>query len=336
MVSRGHKVSVFCRKHHYSSRPANWRGIELRYIPSVRQKHLDTISHTAASALELPRGASVVCMGVGNAPIVRFLELAGRTCVFNVDGADWNRAKWGGFSKRYLRMCETLAAGGRSILVADAETVRTYYRQNFGRETEFVPYGANPPAESGRDTLARFGLDSGGYMLLVGRLVPENGTHDFLAAVKTSGVTAPAVVVGDAPYSKRYIEELHANSPANAIFTGYQFGPAYQQLRQHAGLFVLAADAGGTHPVLLEQMAAGKCVLARDVPSNREVLGEDGLYWRSVDELAEQISRAWGDRELRSSYGRRASLRASERYDWEPVTERYIELCRRALGPSGA
>ncbi len=61
--------------------------MQLRYLPAVRQKHLETLSHTALSTLRLPRGTAIVCMGVGNAPVVRRLELRGRRTVFNVDGA---------------------------------------------------------------------------------------------------------------------------------------------------------------------------------------------------------------------------------------------------------
>jgi hypothetical protein len=45
--------------------------MQLRYLPALRQKHLETLSHTALSALRLPRGTAIVCMGVGNAPAVR-------------------------------------------------------------------------------------------------------------------------------------------------------------------------------------------------------------------------------------------------------------------------
>src|ERR1700681_3446273 len=73
MVERGHEVVVYCRSAHYSQRPAEYLGMQLRYLPAVRQKHLETLSHTVFSTLQLPRDTSIVCMGVGNAPAVRSL-----------------------------------------------------------------------------------------------------------------------------------------------------------------------------------------------------------------------------------------------------------------------
>src|SRR5260370_1376710 len=78
MVEQGHTVTVFCRSIHYAARPATYLGMQLRYLPAVREKHLETLSHPALSSLQLPRPSAVICLGVGNAPVVRMLELSGR------------------------------------------------------------------------------------------------------------------------------------------------------------------------------------------------------------------------------------------------------------------
>jgi glycosyltransferase involved in cell wall biosynthesis len=331
MVERGHEVVVYCRSGHYAERPAEHLGMQLRYLPAVRQKHLETLSHTTLSALRLPRGTAIVCMGVGNAPAVRWLELRGRRTVFNVDGADWQRDKWGRFARWYLRTCEGMAAGGKSLVVADAKAVQDYYERAYGRQTELVPYGADPPADRGTAVLERFGLKPGGYLLFVGRLVPENAPDQYLEGVRLSELDVPAVVVGDASYQDEFKRTLRAQAPPNAVFTGYQFGSAYQQLTAHAGLFVLAAGVGGTHPVLVEQMAAGNAILARETASNREVLDDAGLFWSTPEELGVLLREVWPDAERRERLGECAQQRAQERYSWDEVTSRYLELCERSL-----
>jgi len=331
MVEQGHMVTVFCRSSHYAKRQETFLGMHLRYLPAVREKHLETLSHSALSAIRLPRDCAVVCMGVGNAPVVRMLEASGRRTVFNVDGADWQRDKWGRFARWYLKTCETIAARSRSIVVADAETVQAYYHDTYQRQTELVVYGADPPAHRGTDALEKFGLKSRRYLLFVGRLVPENAPHDFLAGVRLAEITDPAVVVGDASYADDYKARLRADAPPNSIFTGYQFGAAYQQLTSHAGVFVLAATVGGTHPVLVEQMAAGNAILARDNESNREVLGDAGLYWRTPEELATLLRSSWGDADRLSKLGAYARRRAEDRYSWDRVTSCYLELCQQVV-----
>lgn len=331
MVSRGHEVTVYCRTTHYPERVPTYLGMRLRYLPAIKEKHLETLSHTALSAFQLPKEAAIVCMGVGNAPVVRMLELRGRRSVFNVDGTDWQRGKWGRFASWYLRRSERLAARSKALIIADAKAVADYYMANYQRGTELVPYGADPPRDTGTETLDKFGLKTGAYMLWVGRLVPENGAEDFLEAARTVHLDAPAVVVGDSDYAEEYKRSLRKAAPENVVFTGYQFGDAYQQLTANAGLYVLAASIGGTHPVLVEQMAAGNAILARETPSNCEVLGDAGLYWKDAHGLAELIVRMWPDAGRRRELGSAARERAKRLYSWEAVTSRYIDLCSRSL-----
>jgi glycosyltransferase involved in cell wall biosynthesis len=330
MADRGHEVTVFNRAMHYPGRPAAHAGITIRHLPALRGKHTETLSHTVLAAAAARHHDAVVVMGVGNAPVVRAMEMSGRRAVFNVDGADWARRKWGGFASRYLRACEVLAAHGRSIVVADARAVQDHYLARHGRATEFVAYGADPPADTGTATLERFGLRPGRYLLFVGRLEPENGAADFLAAAARAGLGWPAVVVGGTTYPDAYLERLRRDAPTGTVFTGFQFGAAYQQLTAHAGIFVLAAEVGGTHPVLLEQMAAGNAILARDTPANREVLGEGGVTWRDADGLARELAALHSEPARRRALGVAAAARQRRLYDWEAVTDRYLELAEQA------
>ena len=327
LADRGHTVTVFCRAAHYPDRPDTFAGMRMRYMPAIRGKHLETISHTALTAARCGDQDAIVCMGVGNAPVVRVLDATGRRTVFNVDGADWQRDKWGAAASTYLRVAEVLAAHSRSVLVADAATVARHYRERFSRDTEFVPYGAEPPADTGTAVLDDLRLGPAGYALFVGRLEPENGAHDFLEGCRLAGPEIAAVVVGDAVYPGAYTRDLRAGAPGQAVFAGFRFGAPYQQLTAHARVFVLAATVGGTHPVLLEQMAAGNCILARDTPSNREVLGDAGLWWRTPAELAERLHESWDDAPVRAELGARARARQLATYDWEAVTSRYEQLC---------
>ena len=133
-------------------------------------------------------------------------------------------------------------------------------------------------------------------------------------------IDCQAVVAGDSSYQEKYKAQLHAAASTNAIFTGYQFGSAYQQLTSHACLFVLAASVGGTHPVLVEQMAAGNPILARETDSNREVLGDAGLFWKTPEELAALLRKVWPDEARRSPMSEAARTRPPERSSWSTGT----------------
>ena len=84
------------------------------------------------------------------------------------------------------------------------------------------------------------------------------------------------VVVGGAPYADEYIQEVMRSADPRVVFPGYVFGRGYWELQRHAYLFCAPTEVGGTHPVILEAMAAGNCVLVNDHAPNQETVGDAG------------------------------------------------------------
>ena len=71
LVERGHEVTVYCRG---SSALAEYRGVKLRYLPTIRHKYLDTLTHTALSTADvlLFRGFEFCCIAMPRTPFSRY------------------------------------------------------------------------------------------------------------------------------------------------------------------------------------------------------------------------------------------------------------------------
>lgn len=84
-------------------------------------------------------------------------------------------------------------------------------------------------------------------------------------------------------------------------------------------------------------MGAGVCVLASDIPENREAIGDAGFVFKRGDRLDLQRMLAFllSDDTLRTSSGIRGKQRVRENYLWDDVTER-IERVYRDLNGGGA
>jgi glycosyltransferase involved in cell wall biosynthesis len=135
------------------------------------------------------------------------------------------------------------------------------------------------------------------------------------------------VVVGDAPYSKKYIDELKKTSDQRIIFTGYVFGEGYRELQSNAYFYIQATEVGGTHPALLEGMGFGNCVLANDVPEHREVLENAGIYFKkNINDLQEKMQYLLDNPDIIDAYKKRAQMRIKARYSWEKVITDYERL----------
>jgi glycosyltransferase involved in cell wall biosynthesis len=336
LAARGHEVTVYCRS---GAAPHSYLGMRLVRLPALRTKGLETLSHTLLSSVHTiarERPDAAVVFGVGNALFCRPLRWAGVPVAINVDGPDWNRRKWGALGRRWLRWSEHVAGHAANVVIADSKAVETYYAEQYRIESTFIPYGADIPAEIGTATLDKFGLRSRAYLLSVGRFVPENGFHHLIQAYAEVHPEMPFVIVGDAPYSEAYKKQLKVIAPAGVIFTGYQFGDAYHELSHHAYAFLFAGEIGGTHPVLVEQLAHGNCVLARWTKSNAEVIDDAGMYFANEAELAEKLRLIVDDRATVERLRKRARERA-EVYSWERVTDQYEDLLKQlARAPSPA
>jgi glycosyltransferase involved in cell wall biosynthesis len=333
LVERGHDVTVYNRRHAVGKTDRGiFRGVRLVNLPSIRSKHLDTISHTLASVIHgLGQRYDIVYIcGVGNTPVAWVPRIGRAAVVLNVDSSDWKRRKWGPIAATYLRATERFAARAASVIVADSRVIQARYREAYGSEARYFPYGANIIEAAGSETLEAYGLAPQSYVLWVGRLEPETRVEELIHAF--TSLAQPGlrlVLAGDAPFAAAYRESLASIATDDVILTGYMFGEAYRQLSYHAFAYVQTSPTSGTSPALLDQMAAGGAVIVRGTPTNLEVIADGGLSYDPddpVDGLAACLARLLADPELRARLGKAALARVATAFSWERITDDYVRL----------
>ena len=86
----------------------------------------------------------MVLCNAANAPVVPLLRLFGRRVLLNVDGLEWRRSKWGVAGRSWYRMGEWLSVRTASVLVTDADEVRTYYRVRHDTDSRDDPVRGRP------------------------------------------------------------------------------------------------------------------------------------------------------------------------------------------------
>jgi glycosyltransferase involved in cell wall biosynthesis len=337
LAALGHDVSVYCRTPQIDVPYDVYRGVQLVKLPTVRQKYLDTIVHSTISAAHalIQRYDIIFMFGVGNSPVCALLRLGGLPVLLTVDGLDWQREKWPGWAKRLLKLAERISVRVASRTITDSRNVQDYYRANRGVELCYIPYGANPGPAKMNGTLEAHGLYPGLYFLYVGRLEPENRVTDLVDASVVAGLDMPTAIVGDAPYSDSYKQTLKARADSNVRFTGAIYGSGYWELNHFAYAYIFPVEAAGTHPALIEAMACGNCVLARDTPDNRSVGGDTVRYFSTVDELAALMQWASASPDDVRRLGKLAAQRSIELYNWDRVTAEYLALAADVLAARG-
>lgn len=342
LVERGHQVTVYCRSHHITYKGTHYKGMWLVKLPTIANKYLDTMVHSFISSLHaLPQRYDIALYFIaGNSPVTWIPRLVGTKTILNVDGLDWKREKWPIFAKKYIQFAEYLATKLPTAYLTDSRVVQAYYRDRFGSEPPYIPYGSEVEIMPSGATLAQFGLEPQRYVLFVGRLVPENCAHHLVSAFRDLDTDLKCVVVGDASYAEEYITSLKAVAQGDPriIFTGYVFGKGYLELGSNAYVFVETSGVGGTHPALVEAMAFGNCVVVNNTPENLETIGKAGLSYRGSDganNLREVLAGLLADPEKIKTYRAEAQARARQEYSWDRVTDEYEALFYELLDQHG-
>ncbi len=332
LLARGHQVTVYTRRHLVPEGLCQLGGVEVVLLPCLRQKHLETVSHTLLSCLHLQRARFdvVLLCNAANAPFIPLLHAKGLPVVLNVNGLERKRRKWGFSGRRYYLLCEALAARWADVVVTDARAVQRYYRRVWQRETTMIPYGGDLALPEGQEALQRFGLLPKGYLLYVSRFEPENNPDRVLEAYRQVPGQVPLVMVGGAPYAHALTQRVRqlAAQDGRVVLTGPIYGQGYRELLRHALAYIHATEVGGTHPALVEAMGAGLVVFYLANRENREVAGDAGVSFsfHASPTLVERLTQFLQQPEAWQDLGARAAARVRTYYRWDQVATAYEQV----------
>jgi glycosyltransferase involved in cell wall biosynthesis len=327
LVERGHQVTVYCREKHAAT---EYRGVQLRYVPTLRHKYLDTVAHTCFSTVSLlfENYDVVLYCNAANALFTLGPRALGTPTALNVDGIERHRKKWNRMAKAWYLMSEWMATWCCSEVITDAERIREYYLDRYAKESTFIPYGAQTGKLPDSGYVRSLGLEPGKYVLYVSRMEPENNALLVRQAFEQVRTDFRLALVGDAPYAVNYIKQVRDTSDPRIVIPGAIYGEGYQQLQSHCAVYVQATEVGGTHPALIEAMGRGSLVLYLQTPENTEVARDAGVPFS--EDLVEKLQWAVDlPASERVAWGCRAMRRIDELYSWSVVTDHYEALFER-------
>ena len=166
-------------------------------------------------------------------------------------------------------------------------------------------------------------------ILIVSRLVPRKNVHVALEALR--GLPATTVdVVGDGPELPR-LRELATTLPNHQLrFHGWleHGSPAWREVYVRAQFFVFMSAQENFPVNLLEAQLAGLVTIASDIPSNREVLGDEAQFVDiNVDALRSRLASLMDESQGElMKRGQRARERVCGEFLWPRLADRYEQL----------
>lgn len=344
MAKMGHSVTCLNRKgHHISGKQYDgqvlneYKGVVLKTVPTVNKKGLAamTASFTGAFYAAFGKYDVVHFHAEGPCAMLWLPKLFGKRCIATIHGLDHKRAKWGKLASAYIMLGEKVAAKYADSIIVLSRAVQEYFRNIYGRETVFIPNGVNKPQIVSPDLITReYNLQKEGYILYLGRLVPEKGIKYLIEAFKHVHTNKRLVIAGGASDTDEYAKELVelAQEDKRIIFTGFVQGRKLEELYSNAYLYVLPSDLEGMPLSLLEAMSYGNCCIVSDIPECLDVVRNNGIVFKkgNVLELAEKLQDVCDYPEKVMRYKENSAQYVCNKYNWDDVVKKTLELYKNS------
>ncbi len=177
-------------------------------------------------------------------------------------------------------------------------------------------------------------LPAGGYLLTVGETSPRKGYPVLLTALARARTRIDLVIVGPAAGDEERLRTMTAELGLEARVhrLGAVADAELAALYRDALALCFPSVAEGFGLPMLEAMAAGLPVLARDIPVARELTADAGLLigGDDPDRWAAAIDRIITEAALRSELADAGRKRAAD-FTWERTATATLEAYRLAL-----
>ena len=333
MVQLGHHVSG---KEFDGNHKTAYKGVKLKTVLTIDKKGLAAMSSSFFGAILAAFGKYDVVHFHAEGPCAMLWlpKLFGKRCIATIHGLDHQRAKWGKFARTYIMLGEKCAVKYADEIIVLSEGVRKYFKDTYNRETIFIPNGVNRPVIREADVITeKFGLKKDEYILFLGRIVPEKGIKYLIEAFKEDKTDKKLVIAGGASDTSSFYEELQrlAQDDERILFTGFVQGQVLDELYSNAYVYTLPSDLEGMPLSLLEAMSYGNCCLVSDIEECAAVVEDKAVVFKKsdVNDLREKLQMICDDEKLVAAYKENAADYICNKYNWDVVTEKTLQLYRK-------
>lgn len=339
MVKLGHSVTCFNRKGKHVSggeieKLKEYKGVKIKEVLTIERKGLAAMTSSLFATLSASfSNYEVIHIHAEGPAFFSFIpHLLHKKVVVTIHGLDWDRAKWSGFAKWYIKQGEKNAVKYADEIIVLSQGVRKYFLKEYGRETKFIPNGVNKPEIREAEEIKRWGLEKDNYVLYLGRIVPEKGEHYLIQSYKKIKTNKKLVIAGGISDTAGYGKELKelAVGDDRIIFTGFVQGKVLEELYSNSYIYCLPSDLEGMPLSLLEAMSYGNCCLVSDIAECVEVVEDKGVTFQrgNVDSLREKLEWLLGDKEAVEKYKNEAGAFICNKYNWDDVVEKTMRVYR--------
>jgi glycosyltransferase involved in cell wall biosynthesis len=326
LVEKGHDVTVYNSSNHPYQEKA-WNGVRIIHcydpeslIGTAGQFFYDFNCLMDARQRKFD---VLLMLGYTSSSVWWFLYPKESVIISNMDGLEWNRAKYSKPVQRFLKWAEKLAVKHSNFHIADSIVIKQYLDQKYKIDCRYIPYGAEITPNETALFQNDLGLSKQEYFLLMARMEPENNVEVILDGFRNSSSDKKFVVIGDThnKFGSYLVKKFKSDSRIQ--FAGSIFNKEkVQHLTSHSSIYFHGHSVGGTNPSLLEAMADEAFIAAHDNPYNKAVLNGDASYFSNAEDVKTLIDSVEKG-EVAANRAKRNLVKIKNHFNWEVIVDEY-------------
>lgn len=324
LVDKGHEVSVY-NVHHHDHQEKIYKGVNIVHCKDWEPQigtagqfiyDLNCILHSRKQDYDI-----VLQLGYTSSSVWGFLWKTNCIQAVNMDGLEWKRSKYSSKVQKFLKKAEAWAVKRADVLIADNEGIQDYLRDEYAVESECIAYGSEITTEIDHSLIQEYGLKEYSYDMVLARMEPENSISEILEAYIQSKQERKLVLVGKLNEYAQSLELKYQQVEGVEFLGGIYKKEKIDALRASAALYLHGHTVGGTNPSLLEAMALGCTIVAKEVSFNKLVLEDGGQYFQDADSLAQTMNSFSRNNNFSNREKNLEKIR--NKYSWAQIVDAY-------------
>ena len=262
-------------------------------------------------------------LGVQGMPLIPILRLFKRNgIVSNVGGIEWERPKFGFFSKSYLKLCFKLSFKYSNYVVLDNQYYDSFTPLKHKAEVRIIPYGGeiDKTLELTDNIIEKYPFITNEYYLSISRSLEDNQLEELCKCfLGSKNILVLISNFTNSEYGASVLKKYNAENNL-ILINGLYDKPELDLIRRKCKAYIHTHTLCGTAPSLVEMVISRRPIISFDNPQNRFTLNNQGIFFTSFDDLQIEIDSCKDFSEFIPSED------LCTKYNWKKIVASYESL----------
>lgn len=236
---------------------------------------------------------TILLLGVQGIPILPFLRLFKKfSIVSNVGGIEWERPKFGFFSKKYLKLCFNLSFIYSKSVILDNQYYKKFLPEFQNANVVILPYGGeiDTSLDVNEDIVKKYPFINNEYFLSISRSLEDNLIDELCESFLESRYKLVLISnFSSTPYGNN-VWNKYCNNTNIILINGLYEKPELDLVRRKCKAYIHTHTLCGTAPSLVEMIIAQRPIISIENAQNRYTLHNQAFFFSSFSQIQEMIN----------------------------------------------